>query len=399
MNTNFHTVSRMRENCTYGSMRGRAFPTGRPALLYTLGPSTLSSIKGSRERGPKMRIEGRMLVSLLLALPCIVFARRLPPEVEHAMGYGAEAKICLKVCDDMGTPVTNASVCAVFDMLPKPHSVYGKTDANGVCVVKGKTNGNKVRFLVGKEGYYGSQREFSYVPMHAEHDVKDGKWQPYGADEVIALRKMRSPQQMTKTDKWINVPQTNTWIGVDLLKGDFIKPFGAGDNADVEVLVEWDGRPPWESVYCRADMRFVGQFSGGYYVDNVCDSKQPYPYMADKASCFAEREIRIVNRNGSRQKLSSTRVPFRQVSSLVIRTRCVADENGEVTSASYGYINDFDVGPSKGFAAVRISYVLNPTPNDTNLEDIEIAKRSRHFIRHCEPPPSAKKERESLWPF
>ena len=25
----------MRENCTYGSMRGRAFPTGRPALLYT----------------------------------------------------------------------------------------------------------------------------------------------------------------------------------------------------------------------------------------------------------------------------------------------------------------------------------------------------------------------------
>ena len=31
-----HTESRMRENCTYGSMRGRAFPTGHPALLYTL---------------------------------------------------------------------------------------------------------------------------------------------------------------------------------------------------------------------------------------------------------------------------------------------------------------------------------------------------------------------------
>ena len=28
---------RMRENYTYGSMRGGAFPTGRPALLYTLG--------------------------------------------------------------------------------------------------------------------------------------------------------------------------------------------------------------------------------------------------------------------------------------------------------------------------------------------------------------------------
>ena len=33
-----HTESRMRENCTYGSMRGRAFPTERSALLYTLLP-------------------------------------------------------------------------------------------------------------------------------------------------------------------------------------------------------------------------------------------------------------------------------------------------------------------------------------------------------------------------
>ena len=28
----------MRENCTYGSMRGRAFPTGRPALLLLVLP-------------------------------------------------------------------------------------------------------------------------------------------------------------------------------------------------------------------------------------------------------------------------------------------------------------------------------------------------------------------------
>ena len=34
----------MRENCTYGSMRGRAFPTGRPALLYTLAPPLEASL-------------------------------------------------------------------------------------------------------------------------------------------------------------------------------------------------------------------------------------------------------------------------------------------------------------------------------------------------------------------
>ena len=96
---------------------------------------------------------------LLLTLPCVVFARWLKPEVKHAMAYGAEAKICLKICDDMGLPVSNASVRTYFDMLPVPHSVYGKTDTNGVCVVKGKTNGNKIEFFVGKEGYYGSNKE------------------------------------------------------------------------------------------------------------------------------------------------------------------------------------------------------------------------------------------------
>ena len=32
----FHTVSRMRENCTYGSMRGRTYPAG--ASRSTLHP-------------------------------------------------------------------------------------------------------------------------------------------------------------------------------------------------------------------------------------------------------------------------------------------------------------------------------------------------------------------------
>ena len=83
-------------------------------------------------------------------------------------------EMCLKVFDDTGAPVSNASVKAAFDMLPDPHSTYGKTDTNGICVVKGKTNGNKIRFLVGKDGYYGSQKEVSYVTMNEEHDVKAG---------------------------------------------------------------------------------------------------------------------------------------------------------------------------------------------------------------------------------
>ena len=45
------------------------------------------------------------------------------------------------------------------------------------------------------------------------------------------------------------------------------------------------------------------------------------------------------------------------------------DENGTIKSANYGSIRRFEIGPSRrGVALLRLSYVFNPTPNDTNLE-------------------------------
>ena len=53
-------------------------------------------------------------VFLLLTLPGAVFARKLSPEVERAIAYGGEAKICPKVHDDAGAPAPDASVAAVL---------------------------------------------------------------------------------------------------------------------------------------------------------------------------------------------------------------------------------------------------------------------------------------------
>ena len=56
MNTNFHTESRMREICTYGSMRGRAYPT-RGVPLYSTpseSPSAVNSFgKGAYDDAQK----------------------------------------------------------------------------------------------------------------------------------------------------------------------------------------------------------------------------------------------------------------------------------------------------------------------------------------------------------
>ena len=69
----------------------------------------------------------KLLLIVVAVMPCVLLSGQLKPEVERAMAYGAEAKICLKVHDDTGQPVSNASVAVVFDMMPSPHSVLRAT--------------------------------------------------------------------------------------------------------------------------------------------------------------------------------------------------------------------------------------------------------------------------------
>ncbi|MBP5319884.1 MAG: hypothetical protein J6334_02765, partial [Kiritimatiellae bacterium] len=138
------------------------------------------------------------LFAITLFLPGIVSARKLKPEVERAMANGAMAKIHLKVLDEKGIIVTNASVRVAMDMPKGEYAIYGRTDTNGLCVVQGKTNGNYIDFLVGKDGYYGSHKRVSFVPMGEEHDVKENKWQPYGDKLEIVLNKVRNPIVLLK---------------------------------------------------------------------------------------------------------------------------------------------------------------------------------------------------------
>ena len=328
---------------------------------------------------------------LLLTLPCVVFARWLKPEVKHAMAYGAEAKICLKICDDMGLPVSNASVRTYFDMLPVPHSVYGKTDTNGVCVVKGKTNGNKIEFFVGKEGYYGSNKEKIFIKMGEEHDVKDGKWQPYGAMETIELRKIRNPAYLAVAHmrEFNNTKEISSWIGFDLCKRDFVRPYGMGEIADFEVFFDWDKGCFADYKGMATKIRFTGKFFGYYQcaANAVSEFKGPYSAFPDakyqQNADFFERVIIDPNAYGRRYD----RKFFDGNKCWVVRSRCKVDVDGNLVSAHYSVINNIAFGCDKGgVACICVTGAFNPTPNDTNLEDIETAKRSRHFIRQCEPP-------------
>lgn len=329
-----------------------------------------------------------LLVMIVWVLPSLVFARKLSPEIEYAMGYGAETKICLKVCDDEELPVSNASVRVEFDLLPDPYSVYGKTDSNGVVMINGKTNGNKIRFFVGKDGYYGARRDMTYVEMGKEHDVEHGKWQPYGDEVIIPVKQIKEPVALRSSQNggYKYTDAIGKWIGYDLEVGDFVDPIGKGLVADFEVYLDWDGKyfPKCERIGMK--IRFKEPLSGYYSVPLDTESELQTPYSAMPNAVFSQVATYYDRLDGKR-----LRNKFDKSKCWIIRSRCKIDSQGSLVSANYSVARYLGISGSAGLkAGFSFWGAFNPLPNDTNLEDIEIAKRSHDFVLHCEPPPASK---------
>lgn len=308
------------------------------------------------------------VITILMITATSAFALRKDFSYREARKSGAMAKIKIHIVDDLGHNVSDADVSVFFGMnfRPKGHYLKGVTDTNGIFIVEGRTCGDEIIIDVRKQGFYNSVKKLCFAKMGAEHKVEDDKWLPFNEIEKIILRKIEKPITLIALNKLIDVAYTNIWIGFDMEKKDFVKPFGCGNNIDFEIKVEWDGLPAWKSKNCSMDVRFMQAETGGLYINNVLESEFPYVYRAQIDAIYGERFVRIVNRNGDPYV---TAVPFPQDSALVTRTRCVVDANGNVKVANFGCLKRLEISPSRrGVALLRLSYIFNPTPNDTNLE-------------------------------
>ena len=308
-------------------------------------------------------------VLLIIGMAFIAFALKRDPAYQLARLKGADAKIELHVIDDESNVVANTCVQVFMGMnfRPEGYWIKGYTSTNGIFLIKGKTCGDEVEILLSKGGYYSSSKKLCFAAMGAELDVKDGKWQPYGGRKDIELRKIRKPVKLMCETLFIDIAETNRWIGFDMSAKDFVHPWGKGVTADLEIRSEWDGKAPIGSKMCYGELRFTQPFAGGYYAKKIVESSYPYVYGARRDDGYAVSGVKVVNRMGSP---GFTKVPFREDSVLVTRTRCVIDvATGKLESANYGYIKDFMISPSwKGKCTLRLFYIFNPTPNDTNLE-------------------------------
>lgn len=297
-------------------------------------------------------------------------ASRKDPEYQKARREGAEAQLLIRAVDDAGHAVSDARTRVFMGMnfRPQGHWFEGETDDEGLFRVQGMTCGDEIEIVADKDGYYKSHMKLCFSRMGEERDVRDGRWLPYGEEVVLRVRKMTNPRSLKKfgfgTGR--SIPATNVWVGVDMDAGDFVKPYGKGETVDFEVIVQWDGRPPPQSLRCVASMRFSSPASGGYYAKKVSESAYPYVYEANADASYSVRHIAVAGR-GKSQFRSAT--PSWDDDALVVRTRCVLNDKQMLVSACYGLIRVFKVDASwDGLPTIRLAGVFNPTSNDTNLE-------------------------------
>ena len=325
-----------------------------------------------------------LLTLFLLSTTFFAHARKLAPEIIKAMGEGAMAKFVLKVCDDEGAPVSNAIVRVEFDLLPNPHSVYGKTDSNGICVVEGKTNGNKVKFTIRKDGYYGSCKEITYIEMGREHEVKNDKWLPYGDEVSLSIKPIKNPitlRPLPGRGDYKHTDAVGEWVGYDLDVDDFVNPFGTGLLADFEVYLDWDGKSFPKCERLGMKVRFTEDYSGYYELPLDTESEFKTPYSAMTNVVFSQVATYYYLMDGKR-----LRNKFDRSKCWIIRSRCTIDDQGRLQKANYSVARYIGVsGGVNGKAGFIFCGAFNPTPNDTNLEDADTARLSRlGYKQHLE---------------
>ena len=314
-------------------------------------------------------MKARVVVILMLVVGLMgASAHSFPPKrtdkgYVDAISKGADTWIELSVVDDEGVPVEGAEVKAIFSFRGGFRHVQCETGADGNASIRSKTTGDEIVVLISKQGHYGSQIKTSYLRFGENRPVEDGKWQPWGESRKVMLKRIKNPVVLRQSDLSLTIPDTNTWFGVDLECGDWVKPHGKGVVADCEVRVTWDGCSPYRCKLCKTDIRFTGPFSGAYDVKNVEESDMPFPYEAQTNAVY--RQIfEHYDRKDGRKLRESLRPNFTRVA----RVRCVVSEKGELLKANYCGLRCIEASPGDGKAILGLTSVFNPTPNDTNLE-------------------------------
>lgn len=320
-----------------------------------------------------------LVTMLIVASPIMAIGST---ELEDAVADGAKMKMTLVVVDNDNNAVSNAWVqggmyCDTGMSIGSDFGGY--TDGRGRFTISGKTTG-RIVYSITKEDYYQTFSEYDLAQGNpgGKPEVKDGKWQPYGKEHAVMVKRIRSPTAKPFGTGYIAVPEFGKWIGFDLERFDFCPPYGKGAHDDILVRYGYNrNRAADGGTYASMEMTFTNNTYGGAYIlkkDKWSDFQSCY--TADTNNAFSVRSFKY-EMHRTLDKIFKEE-GFPEDSYIVFRTRTKVDEKGRLVSAHYGKIYG-------GWHYPRYLHfggtLFNCVQNDANLEDEASAIRARLHIK------------------
>ena len=307
------------------------------------------------------------------------------------------AKLGVLVLDEStGLPVKDVLVRGGFENYhgwlavkgaPPPNEDFVRTDADGRCTVRGRTNNGEAGAAVEEapSGYY-----CPYFGEGFTFRRKNilGIWQPDNVVVTIRLQRVEHPIPLFV--KYVSnaspvsgsrdiFPKGEDTVRYDLVMGDWLPPVGSGKVADVEFtrhprktlyeieIQKFGEKKKYEAYRDSMMVNFLGKDNGlmelhpppdlGLRIRTAPGTGYSSTYESWHQTYFVDGSF--VTRKVTKSYDENRCFCFR------IRTR--HDASGKIVEAYYGKIYG-DIYFSWGVSNVCMLYYLNLTPLDRNLE-------------------------------
>lgn len=278
---------------------------------------------------------------------------------------GALADVRIKVIDDMGEAVPDATISVTFYTAPEKVDVKrGKTDADGCFSAKGKCIG-EAHVWIRKDGYYETKTAPAFRVLPDKDAERLRKWSNGTVETKATLKKKRNPVTTSfhAVDYLYPIPATNEIVRLDLETFKWCPPYGDGKHDDLHMLYEvWQDQGNWLSFHKKLTITAPNCVDGFYRRKVDATSGFRYEYSAATNEIYEKTIVYNVDRRGGKPDV--VELP-REDEFFTFRMRTVTNEVGEVVQANYGRIGE----RSGHMFGLRMKTWFNTKPNDTNLED------------------------------
>lgn len=291
-----------------------------------------------------------MRIIAILLLVCVTSVA-LQNDAHAILGL---AKATILVVDEFDKTIEGASVGVGFQFdkswATDVRGTRGITDENGKLSASNSGNGY-IGYGAKKEGYYESSHSYQF-----EESSLVG-WKPWNPELKVVLRKIGNPVPMYARLAEFRFPVANKYIGLDLIKSDWVAPYGNGTEIDILFnlnVIDNGGNDFEYNLTIKHPNKFDGMIE---HEENMRQgSVFKLPRIAPLEGYKSEHKaiLRGVKRGA--------KISWKDSRHYIIRVRS-EEENGEFKRAMYGKIvSDITItGAKKGeMPGIKFKYYLNP---------------------------------------